>query len=222
MKTKLLLLAAFLGAAGWAQAQTINWGSTASTTFAGNQSYLSDGSAMPDGFNFQLGWFDGATPGFSLGDPLTWADAWTAVDTTAFNYPSGIVGFSFQDSFNSVAALEGRQGYILGLDVPSLNDSPGEALLITSAGWVFPNISSPSSNDWTVANATTAIWGSIDTNIAAAGGEIAGGGTYTDDKAADTYHLQTAALSPVAPLPEPAAGFLALLAGGLAIFRRRR
>ena len=202
-------------------AQTINWGGT-SFSF-NNLSYLSDGSAMPATFNWQVGTFTG---GFvpTLSNASSWSSNWVSFgsDTTdpSFPYTWGGIGSV------SSAATNGLQGYIWGYNNVSLmGQTGGEALLVTSASWVTPTFGSITpSPDWAIGNATTAVVGRIDTNINGAGGVIQGAGTYTSpvsDSTASTFEVQSASFG-TSPVPEPSAALLLGVVGMMARLRRLR
>ena len=231
LRTLLCLVASlgFLAVASDAGAQTINWGSTASTTFAGNKHFLSDGSSMPDGFTFQLGYFDA---GFNASDPTSWVSNWHVYDDGSsggiegqddFNNPisPSPFGYNFAASTtNTLPAFDGQQGYIWGFNDQGLTGLfGGEAVLITNPGWLFPATGSLVAVDWTVSLATDVVWGSIDTNGSTGGGYIDGGGVQSAPQAADGFHVQTATFAPV---PEPGSMLLLSSAGFAFLLRRRR
>lgn len=225
-----LLLLWLLGAASAASGQTVNFGSTASTTGAGNRHFLSDGSQMQDNlFHFQVGYFDG---GFVAADPGTWLANWRVYDDASsggiegqdsFNAPVGLspFGYNMAGSFtNTLSSFNGRQGYIWGFNEQGLTGvAGGEAVLFTNAGWLFPNVGSLDAVDWTADGATSVLWGAIDTNDALVGGQLVGAGERSVPRAADSYHVQSGGFAVV---PEPSSALCLGLAGMLAMLRRRR
>lgn len=208
-----------------AGAQTINWVSTASTAPLGTKHFLSDGTAMPSGFTFQLGYFDA---GFNAADANTWAGNWHALDTTAYNgsttsnFP--FLGFNFQKAStvtSATASFTGKQGYIWGFNNLSLMGQPGgEAIIFTNPVWSFPDPNNPIADNWSVSLSSSVLFGSVDKNVATAGGVLTGAGDISAPKAANTFHVQTATWG-AAPVPEPST-IATLALGGLVALRRRR
>ena len=203
-----------------ASAQTINWGGT-SFSF-NNLSYLSDGSAMPSTFTWEVGTFTG---GFvpTATNASDWSSNWTSFGTdntdTSFPYTWGGTG-----EVNS-AATDGLQGYIWGYNNLGLMGlTGGEALLVTSTAWSTPSFGSitPSPN-WDISSSTNTVFGRIDRSIDAVGGVDQGGGIVTgaqSDSTASTFEVQSGTWN-VAPVPEPGSALLLGSLGLLARIRRR-
>ena len=226
----LLLLLWLLGAAAVASGQTVNFGTTASTTGAGNRHFLSDGSQMQDNlFHFQVGYFD---TGFVAADPSTWLANWRVYDDASsggiegqdsFNAPVGLSPFGYNMAgslTNTLSSFNGQQGYIWGFNDQGLTGmAGGEAVLFTHAGWTFPNVGSLDAVDWTADGATSVLWGAIDTNDTGLGGQMLGSGERSTPMPENSYHVQSAGFAVV---PEPSSALCVGLAGMLALIRRRR
>jgi hypothetical protein len=218
--TSLLLFLMALLHAPSVNAQTVNWVSTASTAAAGTKSFLSDGTAMPAGFTFELGYFDA---GYVAANATTWAASWHALGSTTFNNPAPLFGYNFQANSTVLpanASFVNQQGYIWGFNNLSLmGASGGEALLVTNPTWTFPDPTNPVAFNWSISTASAVVFGAIDKNVGTAGGGVTGDGVISAPKAADTFHMQAATW--LAPVPEPSAvGLLAFT--GLVGLRRRR
>ncbi|MFN0078820.1 MAG: PEP-CTERM sorting domain-containing protein [Prosthecobacter sp.] len=212
---------------GLSHGQTINWGSTASTSSAGNKHLLSDGSTMNGGFTFQIGYFNS---GFVADSPLTWEPNWRVYnDSTSggvegealFNLLSGFFGYNFSGSTTITDnSFQGHQGYIFGYNsLASIGTSGGESLLVTDSSWLFPTVGDNVALDWTIDTASTVVWGAIDQNVAQLGSEIIGGGSRSFLAPEDSYHLQTASFATV---PEPGSALLLLTAAMLLVRRPAR
>ncbi len=226
MKTINTLKALLLGcalalAAQSADAQTINWGGTSFSV--NNLSYLSDGSAMPGSFNWQVGAFTG---GFvpDANNAANWASNWVSFGSdntdTAFPYTWGGIGSV------SSATTNNLQGYIWGYNNLSLmGQTGGEALLVTNPIWLTPTFGSNNpSPDWAINNSSLTVFGRVDTNIDAAGGISQGGGIISGpvaDSTASTFEVQSATWNTSA-VPEPSSAMLLAAVGLVARLRRLR
>ena len=137
------------------EAVDINWSSPIAAT-----NYFSDGKTPVTGeIVFELGTFQS---GFEPNDEnlADWADHWVALDRDAYNASSRFFTSKASLSDNSRPFSAGGSAYIWGFNL----DAPGEWILITNPGWVWPvaisGIQPPLT--WSVsAGQTTAILGEI-------------------------------------------------------------
>ena len=216
MKTTIRAAAALLllAAGSSAFAQSVNWGHALSLN--NTQSFLSDGSEMPAGFEFEIGYFDtGFVP--TADNAADWDLNWISLQGATFpNDPFN--GFTRTLNITS-AASDGKAAYIWAFNDPSLmGTAAGEGLLVTNSSWVFPDfeVLQGGAPSWTFHSAgNEAVVGSI------INGTISDASAATDiSSPAATHTVQTATWSPV-PVPEPGVMAMVLCSAGILLRRRR-
>lgn len=222
MKTTTLIVsitAATLGLIASASAQTINWGTTASSSIAGNKHFYSDGTGFDASLLARIGYFDNT---FNVGDSSTWVSSFHEVGSDAFSLPSPILGYNFnQNTTQADAAANSKQAYVFVYNDSSLLGTPdGEALIYTNPSWILPTAGGVGFTDMYASAASQVLFGQLDTNGSTAGGLLTGSGVFATQQAADTFHVQTGSWN-AAAVPEPSASLLGLSLGLLALRRRR-
>lgn len=217
MKTTIRAAAAvlLLAAGSSASAQSVNWGHALSLN--NTQSFLSDGSEMPAGFEFELGYFSGSfVP--TAENAADWDLNWISLQAATFpNDPFN--GFTRTLNIDS-AASDGKPAYIWAFnDEALMGTASGEGLLVTNPAWTFPafGVLQGGAPSWTFHSAgNVAVVGSI------LSGTITDSSSVTDiSSPAATHVVQTATWTPV-PVPEPGVCAMVLCSAGLLLRRRRR
>lgn len=128
-------LSALAGSAGDSCGQSVNWGVALSLSPA--RHLLSNGQPLPDGFFFQLGYFDeGFDP--AVAPAQEWRAHWHAVDCAQFSGGPVLYGFTATADMSGPAS-DGKRAWIWGWNAPDLAGfSTGETILAGAPGWTFP------------------------------------------------------------------------------------
>jgi hypothetical protein len=234
--------------AGFSQAQTVAWGTSASFNPV---AFQPDGAVDNQVNLWTLGYFtSGFTPDTT--NFLQWAANWNPVsspvpeddplssdpnaplinDPTHKLYDGGLWATSV-NTYDVGVAAGGRQVYIFAYnDLDLIGTDGGQALLYREDGLLFPTI--PNQITFDIANnpldtnddGFTVIWGAVDRDMENVGGVLVGGGILnlgTDSAAPQlfgTFEAQFAGWSAI-PIPEPSMAFLTCV-GALALMRRKR
>jgi len=185
---------------------------------------LSDGSAMPAGFQFELGYFDPFDHDGDAGTPDEatpldsnfdlWDAAWQPVDMQA-------LGSNFiSNTTDPLSVAPNKPIFIWAFTDPT--DPFGEHLLLNNpsdSDWTFPTSVGPANAISALDPGTTAIVGAVvtQTETSLGGFEISSDAFGMTGTGA--AHVQTATMT--LPVPEPTSLAL-LMAGALTLFRRRR
>jgi hypothetical protein len=218
----LVLTACFGGfATQEAPADSISWG----TKLSGETFYRSDGSALDNSFQFQLGVFEEVSPGTPFvpteGNISLWNSQWRVFnEATEANgsYNVGAKAVLLTETLDSsgTSALGGsfvffdEQPYVWAFN-NKVGDATSEWALYTDASWVFPTTSPTQGveiHSFFLADpGTVAVFGGINDTSSDTG-------TRTSFPA--TFSIQTHAV------PEPSVALLLVVAtGALSIARRR-
>lgn len=128
-------LAALAGSAAGACGQSVNWGVALSLSPA--RHLLSNGQPLPDGFFFELGYFDdGFDP--AVASATEWRARWHVVDCAQFSGGPALHGFTATADMPGPAS-DGKRAFIWGWNAPDLAGySTGEVILAGAPGWTLP------------------------------------------------------------------------------------
>ncbi len=128
-----VVLLAFSGAC---RGQSVAWG-TSLAQGSPPLLYLPDGTAMPAGFTWELGWFDaGFVP--TMGNAGSWSAKWHTVDSTGV---AGSPDHNVNGYIADVGAASGKQAWLWAYADKSSMGVPGApAVLLTSSSWFFPGL----------------------------------------------------------------------------------
>ena len=199
------IIATALPLAAGLQAQSLGWGTSSSNTPLG---YFSNGSPTGTALTWNIGYFaNNFVPTFA--NHAQWQANFVIVDIEQenFNDPS----YAVDGYKNNVAVgpdgitptnASGKEIWIFAYNDAAMIGTPqGEALLFRQNGLGFPsapsfesidiadNPSDPSDDPFTV------VWGQLERKRSATGGQIAGGGVYSNklnDTTAGAWEAQTA------------------------------
>ena len=213
--TPALLAAAFCTVAATSiQAQTLNWGNEVFGDLSD-----SNGGSLDNTFVFELGsFFNGFVPTASNID--LWLSNWQVFDRAAYNpdieyFTSTVYVMNDVTSSNPTASTFSFAGLDAYIWVRN-DDNPVEGtewLLTRADSWKFPAVGGDCCDtsvvEWSVSDLDPAdmpVWGRQ--------GDVTGSGEFTST---GTTGLQTFTF-----VPEPSSALLAAIAGGVAVFRRRR
>lgn len=201
----LTLIATLLSLTAGSEAQTLGWGTSASSTPLG---HFSNGSPTGTALTWNVGYFaNNFVPTFS--NHAQWVANFVIVDTAqeTFSAPFYAVdGFKENtgvapDGITPTNAA-GQQIWIFAYnDTSKIGTPQGEALLFRQNGLAFP--SAPNIESVDIADslldagddAFTIIWGHLERRRGTAGGQIAGGGVYSSqltDTINEAWEAQTA------------------------------
>lgn len=201
-------------AATYIQAQTLNWGNDV----FGNLSD-SNGNTIDDTFVFELGsFFSGFVPTALNTDQ--WVSNWQVFDQASYNkdigyFTSTVYVQNAVTSSNPMASTLSFAGLTAYIWIRNDNDPvEGTEWLLTRAdNWEFPLVGGDCCNtdviEWAVSDL-----GPTDIPLWGRQGGVPGPGVFTST---GTTGLQTFTF-----VPEPSSAFLAAIAGGFLVLRRRR
>jgi hypothetical protein len=213
-KKILSLLATFLSLTAGTEAQTLGWGTSASSMPLG---YFSNGSPTGTALIWNVGYFaNNFVPTFS--NHSQWVANFVIVDTARemFSDPFYAVdGFKVDtgvapDGITPTNAA-GQQIWIFAYnDITKIGTPQGEALLFRQNGLAFP--SAPNIESVDIADnlldagddAFTIVWGHLERRRGTTGGQIAGGGVYSSpltDTTTESWEAQTATWPSSPPTP---------------------
>lgn len=206
-KTFAAFIAATLSLVATLEAQSLGWGTSASSDPVG---YFSNGSATGTALTWNIGYFaNNFVP--TVSNHSQWVANFVIVDTEQeiFSDPTHQVD-GFTDNIGlapdgvTPTGAAGKQIWVFAYnDVSKIGTSQGEALLFRQNGLNFPsspvdlidpldiadNPSDPADDSFTM------VWGQLDRKRATSGGQVAGGGTYSSqltDTSTEAWEAQTA------------------------------
>lgn len=188
-----------------ARSQTLNWASETESSIVD-----SEGEALNNTFLFELGTFEeDFVPDET--NVSQWLDNWRVFDTAEYAYDS-VNDWSYftgtenvQQAANYTSMFQGLKGYIW-----IYNPEHTEYFLASASTWTFPTLepgccANGEGPTWSISQIDLPIWGA-NADGHRGGGFVAGG----------PYDIQTHTV------PETGSSLLALVAGGMAVLRRRR
>lgn len=211
-----VLIAASISLTTALDAQSLGWGTSASSVPLG---YFNNGSPTGTALTWNIGYFANSfVPTFS--NHAQWAENFVIVDTAQeiFYDPSYQVdGFTDDISLApdgvTPTGAAGKEIWIFAYNNVSMIGTPqGEALLFRQNGLSFPSSVLDPTETFDIADNPadpgddlfTVIWGQLERKRESTGGQIAGGGTYSNqfsDTSSGAWEAQTGTWPSTAPTP---------------------
>lgn len=208
------IIAATLSLTAGLKAQSLGWGTSSSNTSLG---YFSNGSPTGTALTWNVGYFaNNFVPTFA--NHSQWYSNFVIVDTGQETYNAPF--YAVDGYKNNVAVgpdgitptnASGKEVWIFAYnDAAKIGTPEGEALLFRQNGVNFP--SAPNFESVDIADnpsdsgddSFTVVWGQVERKRSVTGGQIAGGGVYSNklnDTTTGAWEAQTATWPSIPPTP---------------------